>query len=307
MIQFKNTYLYFWGEKMKNFITITLLTFIIILTSNIKSYSQEIGNFYFLYGNENNDKAIMYLQVFNDNEVNGYYYTSNNESFDFIGKIQGNELDIQLKDKDYNDVGTIKGILSYDLIFEGKRNSKKIKLSLANTKINKARIYKTDTYIYGPSLLFQFDSNVLNKGIEEYNYYDFDNITYLDDNIIIFQIFRAGERMAGTGFIAFSISDGKRIAIEDFLNIRDPNLIAKCKYFYERGVNFQDLSYCCSFNITPHGKITLLYDPGTTIIYGDEFEGGGSYITPGEITQEYTFEELKPYLNKNSALDYLFN
>ncbi|MBW5391184.1 hypothetical protein, partial [Brachyspira pilosicoli] len=172
---------------MKNFITITLLTFIIILTSNIKSYSQEIGNFYFLYGNENNDKAIMYLQVFNDNEVNGYYYTSNNESFDFEGKIQGNELDIQLKDKDYNDVGTIKGSLSYDLIFEGKRNSKKIKLSLANTKINKARIYKTDTYIYGQSLLFQFDSNVLNKAMEEYNYYGFYNITYLDDNIIIFK------------------------------------------------------------------------------------------------------------------------
>ncbi|CRF32566.1 hypothetical protein BRSU_0875 [Brachyspira suanatina] len=292
---------------MKNFLTTTLIAFIIILTSNIKAYSQEIGNFYFLYGNENNDKAIMYLSIFEDDEVSGSYYTSNNESFDFTGKMKGNELDIQLKDKDYNDVGTIKGTLSHDLKFEGNRNSKKIKLSLANTKINKARIYKTDTYIYGPSLLFKFDSNVLNKAMGEYNYYGFYNITYLDDKIIIFEIIGAGERSAGLGFIAFSINDGKKIDIEDFLNIKDPNLISKCKYFYENGVNFYDLSYCCSFNITPHGKITLLYDPGTTIIYDDAFEGGSSYVTPGKITQEYTLGELKTYIKKNSVLDYLFN
>lgn len=299
---------------MKKIIILFSFTLIIFL-QNTKLYSQEeTGMFYFLIGTEGNEKAIMYLQIMRDelnnyDKAEGYYYTSNNESFSFIGEMKGNELYIKnlynaneydmSEESDYSKAGQIKGTLYNDLTFEGNRNSKKIKLSLANTNINKAHIInKADSFYSGN--VYVFDSDILNKAIGEYSYYRFDKITYLDDRIIIFNIAGLGGHGAGFGFIAFSINDGKEINIENFLNIKDPNLIDKFHFLL-------DESYNCTFSITPQGKIILVYSTGTIVIDGDAFENGWSYYTPGETAEEFTFEELKPFVKKGSPLEYLFN
>ncbi|CRF34490.1 hypothetical protein BRSU_2051 [Brachyspira suanatina] len=287
---------------------------LIIFLQNTKLYSQEEkGMFYFLIGTEGNEKAIMYLQIIrdelnNDDKVEGYYYTSNNESFSFTGEMKGNELYIEnlysanvydiSEESDYSKAGQIKGTLSNDLTFEGNRNSKKIKLSLANTKINKAHIInKSDSFYSGNVYVFDYD--ILNEAIGEYSYYRFNKIAYIDDSIIIFDIAGIGGMGAGSGFIAFSINDGKEINIGNFLNIKDPNLIDKFPLL--------DESDYCTFSITPQGKIILVYSPGTIVIESDDFENGWSYNTPGETAEEFTFEELKPFVKKGSPLEYLFN
>ena len=290
---------------------------LIILLQSTKLYSQEeTGMFYFLIGTEGNEKAIMYLQIIKDelnnyDKAEGYYYTSNNESFSFTGEMKGNELYIEnlynanvydiSEESDYSKAGQIKGTLYNDLTFEGNRNSKKIKLSLANTKINKAHIInKADSFYFHSSNVYVFDSDILNKAIGEYSYYRFYKIAYLDDSIIIFDIAGIGGMGAGSGFIAFSINDGKEINIENFLNIKDPNLIDKFHFLL-------DESYNCTFSITPQGKIILVYSPGTIVIESDDFENGWSYNTPGETAEEFTFEELKPFIKEGSPLEYLFN
>lgn len=288
---------------------------LIILLQSTKLYSQEeTGMFYFLIGTEGNEKAIMYLQIIRDklndyDKAEGYYYTSNNEGFSFTGEMKGNELYIEnlynanryatSEGSDYSKAGQIKGTLYNDLTFEGNRNSKKIKLSLANTKINKAQIINEDDSFYSDNV-YVFDSDILNKAIGEYSYYGFYEIAYLDDRIIIFDIKGLGGYSAGFGFIAFSINGGKEINIGDFLNIKDPNLIDKFPPLL-------DNSYDCTFSITPQGKVILVYSPGTIIIESDDFENGWSYNTPGETAEVFTFEELKPFVKKGSPLEYLFN
>ena len=289
---------------------------LIILLQSTKLYSQEeTGMFYFLIGTEGNEKAIMYLQIIKDelnnyDKAEGYYYTSNNESFSFTGEMKGNELYIEnlynanvydiSEESDYSKAGQIKGTLYNDLTFEGNRNSKKIKLSLANTKINKAIINKAASFYLHSSNIYVFDSDILNKAIGEYSHYRFDKIAYLDDSIIIFDIAGLGGNKAGFGFIAFSINGGKEINIGDFLNIKDQNLIDKFPPLL-------DDSYNCTFSITPQGKVILVYSPGTIVIESDDFENGWSYNTPGETAEEFTFEELKPFVKKGSPLEYLFN
>ena len=168
---------------------------LIILLQSTKLYSQEeTGMFYFLIGTEGNEKAIMYLQIIKDelnnyDKAEGYYYTSNNESFSFTGEMKGNELYIEnlynanvydiSEESDYSKAGQIKGTLYNDLTFEGNRNSKKIKLSLANTKINKAIINKAASFYLHSSNIYVFDSDILNKAIGEYSHYRFDKFVEL--------------------------------------------------------------------------------------------------------------------------------
>ena len=305
---------------MKNLIMFFVLVMVMVFSSYEVSYSQETGNFYFLVGTEGNERAIMYLHIEGERAYGSYYTESQSiivgkgeeGAFGFNGSFDGKNLKLSYHD-DNDRERTITGSLSSDIVFRGKHNSKNINLSLANTPVNSARIIENkEDYFSGKK--FTFNKRILNN----LDYYGrIEEIAYLDENIITFRHFSAGSKWVTTWSSTYSINTGKIIGIEDFIsNLNDRNLLALLRK--KVGDNDNDEIYYSldnySFYITPIGVIFSIIDYrfSPDEIY-DVYDEEGNLIEMDSsdagyyITIEFTFEELKPFIKKNSPLDYLFN
>ena len=290
---------------MKNLIMFFVLIMVMVFSSYEVSYSQETGNFYFLIGTEGNERAIMYLHIEGERAY-GSYYTESQSIYiidgGFNGSFDGKNLNLTYRYYDnYYDSdisiedgliegtikeieGTITGTLSGNIVFRGKHNSKNINLSLAKTPVNSARIVEdTDDYFSGKK--FTFNVRTLNN-LDSYD--RFEEIAYLDENIIIFSRWRTA---GSDGYFACSIDTGKEINPSDFIS----NSFLK----KNRRKNYS-LEYY-SFCVTPNRKIVFFTDLGR----GFDEEYGSYYLGTDFI--EFTFEELKPFIKRGSPLDYLFN
>lgn len=291
---------------------IICLIFLTVIVNYLYSFDQskdeiQRGNFYFLIGTEGNERAIMYLHILGTNAY-GSYYTENqevekpDEYYDkedgdrsFNGTFNGRNLNLEYIY--YDDTGnriekTITGSLSGDIVFKGKHNSKNINLSLANTLVNSAYIEQEENW-YSSSKKLKFTFNI--RKLNNLDYYD--EIVYIDENIIIFYAFVAH----GLHFAAYSIHTGKEIKPSDFiLNSFLERYKAEINYGFlgYRTINLSNYS----FSITPYGKIIFLYDYGR--VYDEE---SGYYATSGPDYLVFTFDEIKPFIKKGSILEYLFN
>lgn len=288
---------------MKKLIIFFVLVMVMVFSSYEISYSQETGNFYFLIGTEGNERAIMYLHILGTNAYGSYYTESQSiigkgeeGDFGFRGSFDGKNLKLSYRD-DNDRERTITGTLSGDIVFRGKHNSKNVNLSLANTPVNSARIVE-DMDDYSSDKKFRFNKRILNNLNSDY--LGISEIIYLDENIIIFYGSSTGFRYEGDGYLAYSINTGKRIKSSDIVS----------NNFLER-LDFEGTPSGWAeifFYITPNGKIVFSYNPGTiqTLLDEDD-EDSLVWYTPGGGSIEFTFEELKPFIKKNSPLDYLFN
>ena len=300
---------------MKNLIMFYVLIMVMVFSSYEISYSQEEnGLFLFLVGTEGNERAIMYLHILGTNAYGSYYTESQSimrkfTEIGFSGSFDGRDLKLGYGGEWDSGIKInqkyITGTLSGDIVFRGKHNSKNINLSLANTPVNSARIYK-DTDDYSSGKKFTFNVRTLNN----LDYLGrLGEIAYLDDNIIIFNSEEMGGKWIKFCSYAYSINTGKEIEMKDFIsNLNDRNLLAllrKKVLEYASNINddyneynYNDETYYnfdfYDFLITP--KDIIFY-----ISYGHaNFEGYEIYIN-------FTFEELKPFIKRGSPLDYLFN
>ena len=289
---------------------IICLIFLTVIVNYLYSFDQskdeiQRGNFYFLIGTEGNERAIMYLHILGTNAY-GSYYTENQEvekpdgynDYDdgsFNGTFNGRNLNLEYIY--YDNTGnrmkkTITGSLSGDIVFKGKHNSKNINLSLANTLVNSAYIEQEENW-YSSSKKLKFTFNI--RKLNNLDYYD--EIVYIDENIIIFYAFVAH----GLHFATYSIHTGKEIKPSDFIS---NSFLER----YKAEINYGFLGYRTinlsnySFSITPYGKIIFLYDYGR--VYDEE---SGYYATSGPDYLVFTFDEIKPFIKKGSILEYLFN
>lgn len=282
---------------MKKLIMFFVLVMVMVFSNYEVSYSQETGNFYFLIGTEGNERAIMYLHILGTNAYGSYYTESQSiKSDEYNGSFDGRNLKLSYRD-DNDRERTITGTLSGDIVFRGKHNSKNVNLSLANTPVNSARIVE-DMDDYSSDKKFRFNKRILNN--LNFDYLGISEIIYLDENIIIFYGSSTGFRYEGDGYLAYSINTGKRIKSSDIVS----------NNFLER-LDFEGTPSGWAeifFYITPNGKIVFSYNPGRiqTLLDEDDEDSLVWYI-PGGGSIEFTFEELKPFIKKNSPLDYLFN
>lgn len=279
---------------MKKFIIFFSFALIIFL-QNTKLYSQEeTGMFYFLIGTEGNEKAIMYLNILDNGFISGRYYTPNKD-FIMSGKMEGSSIDINLTklekahipDEKTIEKSTIKAKFDKNNItLEGKHGSKKVSLSLAKTKINSSKIILTMFGNYNYVFNNELDSN--NPTIGE--------ITYLDDNIICFYSSGTGSL---EGFITaetYSLINYKKIEVTNVFN--DLLLEKLPKTVFDDPINV--ILYEAGLYITPNRVITLHIE---YLVRGTEEDDDN--LTKEET--EYSFEELKPFVKKGSALEYLVN
>ena len=271
---------------------IILFSFALMILFQSNAYPDiRTGKFYFLIGTEGNEKAIMYLNIFENDYVYGDYHI-NNETFGFSGNINGNNLDLKL----YSENATVNSdsdnvTLNFDknnIILDGKRAGKNINLSLANTYLNTLTLisYGDINYSYSFSYVI-FDDDELTKyknGIIEitddlssedmddrYSYYEY--VQYLDNNII--SIFRGESSQILSG----GASGGSRL-YENF-NVYVKDTLKR--------IEIKDFFYL-DFTITHNGRII--------------FQDGVGYDYQ---KIEFTFEELKPFIKEGSPLEYLFN
>ena len=236
----------------------------------------------------------------------------------------------------------IMGTLSDDIVFRGKHNSKNVNLSLANTPINTMKIFSCS---YDESLFTEIiplkdynESKLINNynsKIEEYKeelkdypyvYSATDkSISYIDDKIIIIHSgFHGrnglGGQYDGESFDAYNINSkfeyGNEIKLSDFIaNPKDRRLLSliRDKFYqyynsddFQGGIGVEEYDFDSliaeqggieyyDFLISPQGMITILAPYN--------INWGSQYL----LEATFTFEELKPFIKKNSALDYLFN
>lgn len=271
---------------------------LIILLQSTKLYSQEeTGMFYFLIGTEGNEKAIMYLNILDNGFISGRYYTPNKD-FIMSGKMEGSSIDINLTklekahipDEKTIEKSTIKAKFDKNNItLEGKHGSKKVSLSLAKTKINSSKIIFTMFGNYNYVFNNELDSN--NPTIGE--------ITYLDDNIICFYSSGTGSL---EGFITaetYSLINYKKIEVTNVFNDLLLEKLPKTVLDYPT-LHIKETFYEAGLYITPNRVITLYIE---TLLRGTEED----YDNLTKEETEYTFEELKPFVKKGSALEYLVN
>ena len=313
---------------------IILFSFALIaFLQNTKLYSQEeTGMFYFLIGTEGNEKAIMYLNIFENDYVYGDYHI-NNETFGFSGNINGNNLDLKL----YSENATVNSdsdnvTLNFDknnIILDGKRAGKNINLSLANTYLNTLTLISYGDINYSYSLSYViFDDDELTKYKNEiiertddlssfdnrkedmddrYSYYE--NVQYLDNNIISifrresFQILSGGASGGSRLYENFNVyvkDTLKRIEIKDFLDVNNIKLL---NIFNKKVRESSYNDYNPLMELSNSSDLNYL---DFTITHNGRiiFQDGVGYDYQ---KIEFTFEELKPFVKKGSPLEYLFN
>ena len=304
---------------MKNLIMFFVLVMVMVFSNYEVSYSQERGNFYFLVGNEGNEKAIMYLHI-EGGRAYGSYYTKNQSittifseeeegGSGFYGSFDGENLKLSYTDNN-GKKGKITGTLSLeggeiessaggtvgasitDITFRGKNNSKNVNLSLANTTVNGASIKGTD---WEKRFIFYV------RTLDNLSYGGrYANIVYLDENIIVFNDTWENGSSYDNSSSVYSINTGKEIGIKDFIsNLNDRNLLALLR---KKGSDYNSLSSFRNFMVTPHG-ITFYSDFLSIHVYSNEEYDMNSE----DIYINFTFEELKPFIKRGSPLDYLFN
>ena len=233
----------------------------------------------------------MYLHIVGTNAYGSYYTESQSIGFsEYDGIFDGRNLKLSYLDNNGKE-RTITGTLSSDIVFSGKHNSKNVNLSLANTHVNFARIEEYEDDFFSDK---KFIFNV--RALNNLDYYGrFDGIAYLDENIIIF--YDVG--FLG-GYWAYYINSGKEITLSDFIS---NSFLKKLEPLVPEEVRGEGAEF--SFYITPDRKIGFYFNPGTMQAYIEGYVEAS--LTPVGSGEEFTFEEIKPYIKKGSPLDYLFN
>ena len=241
----------------------------------------------------------------------------------------------------------ITGTLSGDIVFSGKHNSKNVNLSLANAPINTMKIFDYNNGEYGYSEIIHpkdYDERKLinnyNSIVKEHKKSELEfgyvgngfessseSISYIDDRIIIFYgrsygYYGGAHEIGGESFYAYTLNSkeySNAIKLSDFIaNIKDRRLLSLIRDKFYQSYNWdEEYDYLTrwshryddfdsllaedggienyDFLISPQGAIKILFAPYDSHFIAYEFEA------------TFTFEELKPYINRGSPLDYLFN